>query len=105
MLYRFINNALYVGRAYYVHEIISIKFKSQQNGYDFPVYTTQVCPYNERGMSKGSLKLNCSESNNYMCVPNENFTKLFEFCYQKSQFNTFKGEARFKLNINIHVCL
>lgn len=96
---------LYEGKAYHVHEITFMNFKNQQNGSDFPVYTTQSCPRNETEMSKRSSKLNCSGSNNYMCVPNENFTELFEFCNTKSQPSTFEGEARCKFYINIHVCL
>lgn len=49
--------------------------------YDFPVYTTKVCPKNEAEWKERSSAINCTVSNGYMCMPNEDFTELLEFCY------------------------
>lgn len=42
--------------------------------------------------------MNCSETNAYMCVPNERFTQLVEFCYDRRAILIFKGKdkPRFK---------
>lgn len=70
---------------------------SQQNGYDFSVYTTESCPKNQTDISKRSFALNCNGNKNYLCVPNQNFTKLLEICYIESITDTLQGETkRFK---------
>ncbi|XP_061193727.1 uncharacterized protein LOC133201958 [Saccostrea echinata] len=51
-------------------------------GYSFPVYTTLSCPRNKSEWRNRSSDLNCTESNGYMCIPNENITELLEFCYR-----------------------
>lgn len=51
------------------------------DGYDFPVYTTEFCPRNQSEWSERSSSINCSKSNGYLCLPNENITELLEFCY------------------------
>lgn len=51
------------------------------DGYDFPVYTTKVCPRNESEWHERSSAINCNKSNGYMCMPNEDLTELLEFCY------------------------
>lgn len=53
-------------------------------GYKFPVYTTDLCPQNQVEWSKRSSFLNCNESS-YMCLPNEHFTELLEFCYNANR--------------------
>lgn len=50
-------------------------------GYDFPVYPTKACPTNKGEWNKRSSAINCTEGNGYMCLPNEQFTQLLEFCY------------------------
>lgn len=50
-------------------------------GYDFPVYPTKACPTNKGEWNKRSSAINCTEGNGYMCLPNEHFTELLEFCY------------------------
>ncbi|XP_052673121.1 uncharacterized protein LOC128155456 [Crassostrea angulata] len=51
------------------------------DGYKFPVYSTDFCPRNQLEWEKRSTSINCNATNGYMCVPNENFTELIEFCY------------------------
>nr|XP_022303896.1 uncharacterized protein LOC111111298 [Crassostrea virginica]XP_022303897.1 uncharacterized protein LOC111111298 [Crassostrea virginica] len=51
------------------------------DGYNFPVYTTSTCPANEMEHQVRSMKINCSDTNLYICVPCKNFTYLCEFCY------------------------
>uniref|UniRef100_A0A8W8M778 Uncharacterized protein n=1 Tax=Magallana gigas TaxID=29159 RepID=A0A8W8M778_MAGGI len=55
------------------------------HGYKFPVYTTEVCPRNQEEWDERSLALNCTESNAFICLPNENLTELLEFCYTESR--------------------
>lgn len=61
------------------------KFQRKLEGYKFPVYSTVVCPKNEAEWEKRSSALMCSEENAYMCLPNEHFTELLEFCYTESR--------------------
>lgn len=56
-------------------------FQMKLDGYDFPVYTTEFCPKNQTEWNERSSAINCTESNGYMCLPNESITKLLEFCY------------------------
>lgn len=53
----------------------------QLNGYEFPVYSTEVCPRNQTEWNARSSAINCTENNGYMCIPNRELTKLLEFCY------------------------
>lgn len=52
------------------------------NGYKFPVYSIKFCPRNQKEWNQRSSAINCTENNGYLCLPNENFTELLEFCYQ-----------------------
>lgn len=54
----------------------------KQNVCTFPVYPTEFCPRNQTEWDKRSSDMNCNETNSYMCVPNEKFTELLEFCYK-----------------------
>lgn len=56
-------------------------FQRKLDGYNFSVYTTTICPRNETEWTERSSALNCNKSNGYMCLPNENFDELLEFCY------------------------
>lgn len=64
-------------------------------GYEFPVYTTKLCPRNKTQWNKRSVALNCTESNGYVCIPNEHFTELLEFCYFASKMLIVKGLCMF----------
>uniref|UniRef100_A0A8W8ML17 Novel STAND NTPase 3 domain-containing protein n=1 Tax=Magallana gigas TaxID=29159 RepID=A0A8W8ML17_MAGGI len=55
------------------------------DGYDFPVYSTKFCPRNQTEWNNRSSAINCTDDNGYMCLPNDDFTELLEFCY-KSPF-------------------
>lgn len=54
------------------------------DGYKFPVYTTERCPLSQTEWKERSAFLNCSDSS-YMCLPNEHFTELLEFCYNTNR--------------------
>lgn len=56
-------------------------FQEKIDGYEFPVYSTQFCPRNQIEWNQRSAAINCTENNGYMCLPNENFTELLEFCH------------------------
>lgn len=56
-------------------------FQKKLNGYEFPVYSTEVCPRNQTEWNTRSSAINCTENNGYMCIPNRELTKLLEFCY------------------------
>lgn len=60
----------------------------------FQVNSTDFCPSNETEWNKRSSKMNCSETNAYMCVPNERFSQLVEFCYDRRAILIFKGKDK-----------
>lgn len=62
------------------------------DGYDFRVYTAEFCPKNQTEWNERSSAINCTESNGYMCLPNENITKLLEFCYTYSSIFMEEGK-------------
>lgn len=62
---------------WYVFDFLSSK--KSFDSYNFPVYTTKLCPQNQKEWEKRSSILNCSGSS-YMCFPNEDLTELLEFC-------------------------
>nr|XP_022303981.1 uncharacterized protein LOC111111346 isoform X3 [Crassostrea virginica] len=49
--------------------------------YQFPVFSTKSCPKNNDEWNERSAFINCTDSRGYMCLPNEMFTELLEFCY------------------------
>uniref|UniRef100_K1QNN2 Uncharacterized protein n=1 Tax=Magallana gigas TaxID=29159 RepID=K1QNN2_MAGGI len=53
------------------------------DGYKFPVYTTTFCPRIKTEWNERSSALNCNKSNGYMCLPNDRFDELLEFCYRE----------------------
>lgn len=67
-------------------------FQEKLDGYKFPVYSTQSCPKNQTEWIKRSSALNCSERNGYMCLPNQNFTELLEFCYSERLIRIQEGK-------------
>lgn len=36
--------------------------------------------------------MNCSKTNGYMCIPNESFTELLEFCYDHPRILILEGK-------------
>lgn len=72
-------------------EVDYVMIQRPLKGYEFPVYTTESCPRNLTKWNERSSFLNCTRGNAYMCVPNENFTELLEFCYNLPQIQISKG--------------
>lgn len=64
-------------------------------GYEFPVYSTDSCPGNEREWKERSTAINCTKNNGYMCFPNEDITGLLEFCYIYTQLLITKDTCLF----------
>lgn len=75
--------------------VIGLCQSKLQDGYAFLVYTTELCPRNKKEWKERSVALNCNESNAFMCLPNENFTELLEFCYKKSRIRIQEGICLF----------
>ena len=46
-----------------------------------PKYTTTSCPINQTERMERSAALNCRDPTRYICLPNEHFTELLEFCF------------------------
>lgn len=40
-----------------------------------------------------SSAINCTDTNGYMCIPNENITELLEFCYIHRQIPIEEGKT------------
>lgn len=68
------------------------------DGHKFPVYKTTSCPRNKLEWIKRSFVLNCIDQNGYMCLPNEMFTELVEFCYTKGVQAIPRGKKYGKFN-------
>lgn len=64
------------------------------DGYAFPVYVTDFCPRNRTEWRERSLSLNCTKTNGYTCIPNEDFTKLLQFCYTDLRIRIQKGNKK-----------
>lgn len=65
----------------YVRKVKNDYFQKKLDGYEFPVYSTEVCPRNQTEWNARSSAINCTSNNGYMCIPNRELTKLLEFCY------------------------
>lgn len=57
------------------------------------VNVTELCPRNKAEWGRRSNVFNCSNSNSYMCLPNEQLTALVEFCYNGPQTPINSGEC------------
>lgn len=69
------------------------KFQRKLEGYEFPVFSTKSCPRNQAEWNKRSSAINCTKSNGYTCLPDENFTELLEFCYVYPRILITKGKT------------
>nr|XP_022303204.1 uncharacterized protein LOC111110858 isoform X2 [Crassostrea virginica] len=56
---------------------------------NLPLHLTRTCPQNQTEMIERGSAINCSK--NYMCLPNENLTELFEICIQFYSIRINKG--------------
>lgn len=77
---------------YFIKVIPDIFFQENQEDCSFPVYPTEFCPSNKTEWDKRSSDMNCNETNSYMCVPNEKFTELLEFCYKHPRMLIVQGK-------------
>lgn len=68
--------------------------KEPLDGYQFPVYPTKICPRNQAERDNRLSALHCTNFNGYMCVPNENFTELLEFCYSSYKISIQSGKRK-----------
>lgn len=67
------------------------------------MYTTTFCPRIKTEWTERSTALNCNKSNGYMCLPNDRFDELLEFCYREPVERIQKGKhffLVFKVNAN-----
>lgn len=96
---------LYICCSNFLQLLLFLYFQKRLEGYQFPVYLTSFCPKDEIEWNKRSSAINCTSSNGYLCLPNENFTKLLEFCYTEPKIWILKGKS-FILNFrNVWRCL
>lgn len=84
----------------YVFFSISLLKKSMDRK-EFLVSPTGSCPKNKPKWLERSIALNCNDTNGYMCMPNEQFTVLFEFCYTKPKIPIPEGKRATVFNIVI----
>ncbi|XP_065924973.1 uncharacterized protein [Magallana gigas] len=71
--------------------LLSTVPRRKLEGYEFPVFSTESCPRNNAEWNERSSIINCTQSNGYTCLPNENFTELLEFCYVYPRILITKG--------------
>ena len=56
------------------------------------VQSTTSCPRNKTDWNKRSSSINCNETHGYMCLPNDKFTNLLEFCFTSPRIGISEGE-------------
>nr|XP_022309221.1 uncharacterized protein LOC111114972 isoform X1 [Crassostrea virginica] len=71
--------------------LLAFNYCRELSGYNFPVFTTIACPKDKLEFQERSVDINCTDTKYYMCVPNENFTELLEFCFHPNGVRTSKG--------------
>lgn len=76
------------------------------NTYRYPVYSVTSCPTNATKWETAARLRNCSFNevkpiNHYMCVPNQELTKLFEFCYDQIRPMVQNGKYLYGRNLFI----
>ncbi|XP_065926160.1 uncharacterized protein [Magallana gigas] len=76
---------------FFCSSIIVLNNCRKLDGYKFPVYTTTFCPRIKTEWNERSSALNCNKSNGYMCLPNDRFDELLEFCYREPVERIQKG--------------
>lgn len=57
------------------------------------MYSTKFCPKNQMEWNLRSSAINCTDTNGYMCIPNENITELLEYCYIHRQIPIEEGKT------------
>lgn len=67
-------------------------FQKEPKSCTFQVNKTKSCPSNQTEWNKRSKDMNCSKTNGYMCIPNESFTELLEFCYDHPRILILEGK-------------
>nr|XP_034310276.1 ankyrin repeat and protein kinase domain-containing protein 1-like isoform X2 [Crassostrea gigas] len=80
------------GRTVQLNEVMCITVSWKISLYDC-VNVTELCPRNKAEWGRRSNVFNCSNSNSYMCLPNEQLTALVEFCYNGPQTPINSGEC------------
>nr|XP_034329655.1 uncharacterized protein LOC117690232 [Crassostrea gigas] len=79
-----------------------------QDSCRFPVFRTKSCPSNQTEWEKRSSEMNCTDNNSYMCVPNEKFTELLEFCFKDLRMLIVQGSclylSRSHSDVNVYDC-
>lgn len=64
---------------------------------NLPLHLTRNCPQNQTAWDERASAINCSDARKYMCLPNGNFTKLFEICYPYYSIRVSKGKKQKRL--------
>lgn len=82
-------------------------FQKDQDSCRFPVFRTKSCPSNQTEWEKRSSEMNCTDNNSYMCVPNEKFTELLEFCFKDLRMLIVQGKehARTCVRASLFGCI
>lgn len=75
-----------------INSSVFLSFKKPLEAYEFQVFQTKSCPRNQKEWLKRSSALNCTEWHGYMCMPDENFTILLEFCYKQKMVPIENGK-------------
>lgn len=86
----------YLFKCFNSHTNKHVIFSSKESldGYQFSVYPTRICPRNQAEMENRLSALHCTDFNVYMCMPNENFTELLEFCYSSYKISVQSGKRK-----------
>lgn len=69
-------------------------FKISLKVSNLPLHLTRNCPQNQTAWDERATAINCSDTRKYMCLPNGNFTNLFEICYPYYSIRVSKGKKQ-----------
>ena len=72
--------------------LVFYTFQNDQSDTKVQLYTTTYCPKTKLDWNKRSADINCTDTTEYMCLPNVQLTELLEFCYSFSLIGIQKGE-------------
>lgn len=73
--------------------IIQYPLFQDKYGYAFPVSHTDRCPMNKLEWQAAVVRIGCSDTRGYHCIPDKFHESLIEFCYNKTRILVSRGKT------------
>lgn len=61
---------------------------------EHPIHNATTCPKNQSEFNERSAAINCTHTDEYLCLPNEMFSEFFEFCFPLTPIGIKKGKLK-----------